>query len=164
MTPEILSEVQTPLEWVLLISTALSSILGFFLGRRGKRIEASVRTGLEQNLPELLRDYERQKRRATEYFDKIEEVLTERDSWRKLYNEQASGHDNAQALMMNTIHNLAKSYQAATGKTPRLDPLIEAVRQDFVGNHGEGAREERNAGGEEPPAEEDKESSSATEE
>jgi hypothetical protein len=141
MTPDLPLQIQTPLEWVLLVSTVISGLVSFFLGKRGRNIETTVREGLEKNLPEVLADYERVKKAHLEIHARIEGILKERDGWRELYNDQAAGHDNAQALMMNTISNLAKSYQAATGKTPKLDPLIEVVRTDFVGKHGPAPRE-----------------------
>lgn len=132
-------------EVALVICSVITSVIGFFLGKkRANAIESTVRTDLESNLPQVLADYEKYKQRSEEYFAKIEEVLSERDSWRELYNDQAAGHDNAQALMMSTIQNLVRSFQAATGKTPKIDPLIEAVRTDFVGKHGAPARAARN--------------------
>jgi hypothetical protein len=139
MTPE------NPSEWLFHIGAAAAFLsasgISFFLGRRGRQIESTTRESLEQNLPQLLVEYEYQKRRAEELFATIEGILKERDRWRELYNDQASGHDNAQALMMDTIHNLVRAYQTATGKYPRLDPIIETVRSEYVRSHGAAARE-----------------------
>jgi hypothetical protein len=82
-------------------------------------------------------------RRADEYFAKIEEVLKERDMWRALYNSQASGHQNAQNLMMQQITTLVNMYKKETKKVPRLPPILDAVYQDWNAEHGTEAREAR---------------------
>lgn len=81
------------------------------------------------------------KRKADEYLAKIEEVIAERETWRALYNDQAGGHDNAQALMLDAINKLLHVYRRDTGKSPQLDPMIELVRGEWVSVHGDEARE-----------------------
>lgn len=93
-------------------------------------------------------------RKAKEYLAKIEEVIAERETWRELYNDQAGGHENAQALMMRTITGLARAYHLETGKTFQLDPLISMVSEDWYGKHGKKARNERAGDGRETDSEE----------
>lgn len=96
-----------------------------------------------QVLDEMRLELLKERKRSGEYLDKIEEVLKERDGWRDLYNDQASGHDNAQQLMIRQIEYAAQVYLRDTGKHLRLDPLVETVRQDWCGSHGEEARHGR---------------------
>ncbi len=114
--------------------------LGLFLGK-GKRLsDLKALDQIGRDLPTFIGEYQAMKRRADEYLSKIEEVIMERETWRKLYNDQAGGHDNAQALMLQAITGLVHLYQKETGKTPRLDPLIEMVRGEWVNVHGPEAR------------------------
>lgn len=101
---------------------------------------ASFDAYVQQEMREKARLLE-YKRKADEYLAKIEEVITERETWRALYNDQAGGHDNAQALMLDAINKLLHVYRRDTGKSPQLDPMIELVRGEWVSVHGDEARE-----------------------
>jgi hypothetical protein len=111
----------------------------FGKGRRVADLEALDRLG--HDLPTLILDYQTVQRKASEYLEKIEEVIAEREVWRELYNDQAGGHDNAQALMLQTITSLVHLHKKETGKTPKIDPLIETVRDDWTTKHGPEVRE-----------------------
>lgn len=117
--------------------------LGLLRGLSNKKMLDEI----GRDLPTLLRDYEAAQRKASEYFEKIEEVIQERETWRTLYNDQAAGHDNAQALMLQTISALAFQYEKATGKKPKIDPIIETVRTDWSMKHSPAAREKLNDDG-----------------
>jgi len=82
-------------------------------------------------------------RKAQEYFDKIEEVISEREVWRKLYHDQALGHDNAQGLMMRQIDELSRAFQRETGKRFKLNPTISKVRGEWDSKHGKDERGRR---------------------
>ena len=83
-------------------------------------------------------------RRATELSGAIYGILQERDGWRRLYFEQAQGHDNAQAMMMDEITRLHLALQRA-GHTLQLNPVISAVRGEWVQGHGQEARQAKAA-------------------
>jgi hypothetical protein len=114
----------------------------FLTGKQAASFGEAIQD-LNQDLPHILKDLEDTHRKAAEYFLKIEEVLKERDGWRDLYNDQASGHDNAQALMLSTISQLARMYEKETGKRPNIHPMIECVREDWQMSHGPTARAKR---------------------
>lgn len=115
--------------------------IGTFRERRARSAEQEILAQVGRDLPTLLLDYEAEQRKAREYLAKIEEVIGERETWRTLYNDQASGHDNAQALMLQTISALARQYEKKTGERPRIDPIIERVREDWSLQHGPATRE-----------------------
>lgn len=114
----------------------------YVFGRRyqskGDRIAVDQ---MAKDLPALLLDYENVRRKAKEYFEKIEETLQERETWRQLYMDQAAGHDNAQALMLQTISSVVQIYERETGKKMRIDPMIDRVREDWKLKHGPDIRE-----------------------
>lgn len=144
--------------WYVLVAVALSWGAGGYFTGRGRRVaDVKALENLGKDLPTLILDHQRAVRRAGEYLEKVEEVIKEREQWRELYNDQAAGHDNAQALMLQTISALVQRYSKDTGKPPpRLDPLIEKVREDWTGQHGPAVREERGEDGkhgEESPTE-----------
>lgn len=86
--------------------------------------------------------------KSDSYFKKIDEVIQEREVWRELYNDQAAGHENAQALMMATITHLLQVYRRDTGKmAPNIDPMILQVQTDWLGAHGTEVRETRGEDG-----------------
>lgn len=130
-------------ELYYLIPPIFTALLGYFAGKGRRAADTAALQEMGSDLPLLIRDYQTAKRRADEYLAKIEEVIMERETWRSLYNDQAGGHDNAQALMLETITRLVHLYQQATGKHPKLDPLIETVRGEWVSTHGQEAREKR---------------------
>lgn len=130
-------------ELLVYVAPAISLIVGVFIGRGRRLVSQEALANLGRDIPSLLQDYEDAKRRASEYLSKIEEVIVEREVWRELYNDQASGHDNAQALMMQTINALVVGYRKKTGETPKIDPIIETVRGEWVGKHGPEIRETR---------------------
>lgn len=84
----------------------------------------------------LLQSWQDEKKKAEEYFQKIEGVLKERDQWRELYNDQAAGHHNAQVRMLQTIASLVRQYRAKVGSDPQVDPLIGGVLEDWQLVHG----------------------------
>lgn len=113
----------------------LAAVFGVFFGKGKKAVDLSALKSLGQDLPTLLQSHEAATRKASEYLAKIEEVIMERNTWRDLYNDQAAGHDNAQALMMRTISSLCQAYRKETGKDFRLDPILDLVREDWAGKH-----------------------------
>lgn len=125
-------------------------IFGSFFGRRGEKLRSLDReSSLEETVQKLESQLEPAERKAKEYFDKIEEVIAEREQWRQLYHHQAAGHDNAQARMMQQIDLCYQIYRRDTGKDfPRRDALIERVRADWGATHGPSAR--KNMGEENP--------------
>ena len=120
----------------LLPFSILWGIVGFFVGRFSQKSAI-------QKAGRLTASYEQVQRKSDEYFQKIEEVIRERELWRSWYNNQASGHDNAQALMMDQIHNLHFAYKRDTGKEFKLDPVIKRVRDQWGAEHGEEGRTEK---------------------
>lgn len=132
---------------ILFAASALCAGIGFLFGHGRRIAELLDLETLNKDLPTLILDHERVTRKAGEYLEKIEEVIMERETWRKLYNDQAAGHENAQALMMQTINKLVLTYQRETGKQIRLDPMIELVRGEWVGVHGPDVRKDLGANG-----------------
>lgn len=110
--------------------------VGLSFGQGRRLVSTSNLAQLQKDVPTLINEYQIVSRKASEYFTKIEEVIQERETWRNLYNDQAGGHQNAQALMLQTISNLVHLYKKETGKTPRIDPLIEVVCGDWTQKHG----------------------------
>ena len=129
--------------WAVLVAAFLFGALGFFWGRGRRQAELRAVEALGKDIPTLILDHERLARRAGEYLGKIDEVIGERETWRRLYNDQAAGHENAQALMMQTINSLVFRYQKKTGERPQLDPIIEMVRGEWTGAHGAEVRASR---------------------
>lgn len=119
----------------------------FFSKREASRLalEAveAIRGGIGAELGLLQVQLADEVRKSGEYFAKIQEIEQERNGWRDLYNDQASGHDNAQALMLSEISRLSQLYQRKVGEAPRLDPLIDTVREDWEGKHGKPARAQK---------------------
>lgn len=68
------------------------------------------------------------------YFDKISGIEKEMTGWKNLYREQAIGHGNAQALMMNVIEHQQKLLRA---KGVRFDvpEVLRALREEFQATH-----------------------------
>ena len=121
-----------------------------------RRIVTSVTEGssddravasLRADLPTLLADYDKYKRRADEYLVKIDEVIAERDTWRDLYNDQAGGHENAQIMMLSALTAVTRAYNQETGKVFKLDPILELVSQNWMLEHGQQARDKRGENG-----------------
>lgn len=132
------------------ILVLLAPVMGAICFRIGKWRRVIDETSLEQlgkDVPTLIREFEAARRKASEYLAKIEEVIAERETWRALYNDQAGGHENAQALMLEAITKLLHVYKRDTGKSPQLDPLIELVRGEWVSVHGKEARENLGSNG-----------------
>ncbi len=76
---------------------------GYVLGKGKRLAELKAIRDLGRDLPTLILDHEKVSRQKDEYLATIEEVIKEREQWRELYNDQAAGHDNAQALMLQTL-------------------------------------------------------------
>lgn len=93
----------------------------------------------------LLAELQQEKKKVAEYFATIEGVIKERENWRNLYNDQAAGHENAAALMLQTISNLSQLYHKKTGYLPQMDPMITQVLADWQLLHGSEARKKRDA-------------------
>jgi hypothetical protein len=137
-------------ERICLFFGVFATLSAFLLGRRLNPLNSKALKDLGRDIPTLIFEHEKATRRAREYLAKIEEVIAERETWRKLYNDQAGGHENAQALMMQTINALVSAYQNKTGERPKLDPLIEMVRGEWVKDHGPSVRAERLEDGSRP--------------
>lgn len=129
------------------LGALLWGLAGFVVGKGKRNYDQKALEAIGEDLPTLILDYEETKRKADEYFAKIEEVIAEREQWRDLYNDQAGGHDNAQGLMLRTITALVHQIKREGGKTPRIDPLIETARGEWVSEHGPEARKERGEDG-----------------
>lgn len=128
-------------EILLMLLAPVMGVVCFFIGRGRRLLDAVSLEQFNNDVPTLIREFETAKRKAAEYLAKIEEVIAERETWRALYNDQAGGHENAQALMLEAITKLLHVYKRDTGKSPQLDPLIELVRGEWVSVHGKEARE-----------------------
>lgn len=76
----------------------------------------------------------RERRRSSEYFSKIEEVLKERDEWRKLYYEQAIQHGAAQDMLLSERDVNARTL-ISLGKQPFVHPSIARVVAAFRDEH-----------------------------
>lgn len=108
---------------------------------------ASAFTDVETELRAKDREIEIARRRADEYFTKIEECVTEANEARRLYTQSAVEAGAAQAMMLREIeslarqyHGLAVEYRRAVGKDPprpepRRDPTILAVANEFQEAH-----------------------------
>ena len=88
---------------------------------------------------QLQRDAESQRRRADEYFNKIEVMESERDHWQQLYYQVSVEHGNAQELLLAERRENARRMLAA-GKQPYADPRVEAAVQAFSDEHSVPAR------------------------
>lgn len=121
---------------LFLFTAPIGVVFGFLVGKGRKVVSNHALDQLQKDIPTLIDDYQMARRKASEYFEKIEDVIRERETWRNLYNDQAGGHHNAQALMLQTIANLIYLHKKETGKTPKIDPLIEVVCGDWTQKHG----------------------------
>jgi len=92
--------------------------------------------GYALDLPQLESENKILKKKSSEYFEKIEEVLKERDVWRDHYYEQSMMHDNAQILMMTAIAKLHSTLEKEQGISVTLPSVIEKVREEFSSTHG----------------------------
>lgn len=81
--------------------------------------------------------------KATSYRMFIEGVQQERDGWKGLYFETASGHDVAQMMMMRENDDIARAYTAATGKPPPRNKTVQEFREHFGAKHAEAIKEYR---------------------
>lgn len=68
------------------------------------------------------------------YFVKITDFETLSLKWQRLYYDQATGHGNAQQMMMDCIEALARQVQSLGGK-PRIPAAIQVVRSEFMEGH-----------------------------
>jgi ABC-type transporter Mla subunit MlaD len=78
-------------------------------------------------------------RKCARYLDKIQEFERQRTTWQKLYYDQATGHGNAQEMMMNTIETLARQLQSL-GQRPKIPSVLHAVRSEYLTTHEMPAR------------------------
>jgi len=132
--------------WAFLSCVACAA--AFFAGRKSQKSdneEAVISLG--EKIPQVLEDLSTWQRKAGEYLEKINEVIEERENWRQLYFDQAAGHDNAQALMLETISSVCFAYRKETGKDFKVDPIIKTAHGEWQKTHGAEAREERGEDG-----------------
>lgn len=90
------------------------------------------------NLRMLLEDA---RGRADRYHTKIAEALQEREEWHQLWQQQSIGHGNAQNMMMTTIEEMGRLL-SAKGIKYRLNPVLQAVRSEYLTEHEMPARED----------------------
>lgn len=88
---------------------------------------------------------DRQKRRADEYFAKIEGIVQEANEARNGYIESAAQHGNAQSMMLREREQLILQYRGLAARfeketkspapKPRINDAIEQVAADFRERH-----------------------------
>lgn len=140
------------------ISLFCGVLLGLFARRRRvtadgvaalgslSQLESALQ-GLKGDLAHQQEETERARRRADEYFAKIEGCVREATEARQLMIRTGAEHGSAQAMMLAEIESLhmqyralAAQYKASTGRPaarpePRLDPAIRAVAAEFRDEH-----------------------------
>jgi hypothetical protein len=94
--------------------------------RFGKSTNGKVLADLRNRLSSCQSDSAIYERKATEYFNTIESVLKERDTWRTWYYESAAGHGTAQSLLMTERERLIHQLQAH-GIKPHTHPQVDEV-------------------------------------
>lgn len=83
-------------------------------------------------------------RREEELRGVIRGICGERDEWRRLYYDQATGHDNAQIWLERDLNRLGQLFQAVTGQpAPSPLPATKEARKAFLAAHGEAIEEWR---------------------
>lgn len=87
--------------------------------------EQHQRDGVE--LHDWQKQLEAERRKSAGYFETIESVLRQRQTWETLYNTQAVEHGNAQALMMDAIGYLSGRLKQA-GIEVKIPPLLQEVQ------------------------------------
>lgn len=129
---------------LLLVAVAILPLgvgIGFGLQRR-QRVAAladlaRVRVELANEKTECelqIRAAEAEATKRRQVVGVIERVLLERDDWVKRYMQHASEHGNAQSMLMIERDGLIRQLKRL-GKTPRLDPRVEAAVQMFSETH-----------------------------
>ena len=111
-----------------------------------KNLEASL--ALQREETERARaQRDEEARKAREYFEKIDGVVTEANECRRLLVKTGAEHGNAQAMMLAEIDSLAHQYamlvhqyREATGKAPprpapRMNAAIQVVAAEFRDAH-----------------------------
>lgn len=103
---------------------------------------ADAQKTLQNAIVEIKQQLLAEQRKASEYFDRISEVLVERDRWKSLYYQQAAEHGAAQDMLLREREQNARSL-LALGKQPYLDDRIEAVVREFRDHHSDAFSAER---------------------
>lgn len=109
--------------------------------RRQRKVFMRGTDILTKNVGELRVQLDLARARADRYYLKISEALAERDQWHQLWQEQSIGHGNAQNLMMATIEEMGRLLEKK-GVKYQLNPMISAVRAEYIENHEMPARED----------------------
>lgn len=94
---------------------------------------------LTRQIGELRVQLEDARGRADRYRTKISEVLQEREDFHQLWQQQSIGHGNAQNMMMTTIEEMGRLL-SQKGVRYRLNPLLQAVRDEYLEKHEMPAR------------------------
>ncbi len=101
--------------------------------RESARLLTTVRA-LTHQLQRTTAERDDFERRAESNRLTIESVIQQRDGWCKLYDDQAIGHGNAQAIMMGVIEHQALKLRQAGIEVP-LPPVIQETMGVFVQEH-----------------------------
>lgn len=108
------------------------------------QLAANTEQQIASSLEEALFRASEAERREEELRGVIRGICGERDEWRRLYYDQATGHDNAQIWLERDLTRLAQLFQAVTGQpAPSPLPATTAARAAFVEAHGEAIAEWR---------------------
>lgn len=153
--------------WIL-VTAAASAWAGFVFGQRSKRatpvqteqantavehIGAALAEASEkfnqcmQDLTQQRNMTEEARRRADEFFRRIDGCVKEATEAKSLYYRASAEHGAAQAILMRCIDGLAKQYRwlasyyerdvgkPAPRREPEIDPIVRRVAAEFEDEH-----------------------------
>lgn len=84
-------------------------------------------------------ELKREREAARDVISRIEGIIAERDSWQRLYYEQAAAHGNAESMLWEERRRLIIQLRRA-GQKPATSAQIEEVLAAFEGRHAAPAR------------------------